>query len=153
MAALEADKQTETTFYILANPRGWVKKIKKAKQEHNMKTRMVKVVLGVVLAFTCFTYAYNCYTTDPPNKVNCATAGVDTGTVVGKLCGDNPITGICSETVDKDAIKAVYTGQGKTSNVTCTCSCTYLCGGTQYTGTCNLNKYYDKLNNSACPSQ
>lgn len=114
-----------------------------------MKTNIVTV--SAVLAFTCLTYAYNCYTTDPPNKVNCATSGVDAGTVVGKTCGGDTITGICTETVDKDAIKLVSTGKGKTSNVTCSCTCAFICGGTTYTGTCNLNKYYDKLNDSACP--
>ena len=117
----------------------------------NMKP--IVQIVGMALACTCLATGYTCFTIDAPHKVNCATAWVDTGTVVGVTTMDGqPVTGVCTETVEKEALKSASRGKGRTSNVTCDCPCRYPgSDGRAREGRCNLNKYYDKLNDNNCP--
>jgi hypothetical protein len=116
----------------------------------NMKP--IVQIVGMALACTCLATGYTCFTIDAANQVNCATAWVDTGTVVGVTTMDGqPVTGVCINTVDKQALRSVSRGKGKTSNVTCDCPCRYVIDGVPGNRTCNLNKYYDKLNDNNCP--
>ena len=115
----------------------------------NMKP--IVQIVGMALACTCLATGYTCFTIDAPHTVNCATAWVDTGTVIGVTVEGRPVTGVCTETVEKEALKSASRGKGRTSNVTCDCPCRYVIDGVPGNRTCNLNKYYDKLNDNNCP--
>jgi len=69
----------------------------------NMKP--IVQIVGMALACTCLAAGYTCFTIDAPHTVNCATAWVDTGTVIGVTVEGRPVTGVCTETVEKEALR------------------------------------------------
>jgi|WetSurMetagenome_2_1015567.scaffolds.fasta_scaffold471289_2 hypothetical protein len=111
---------------------------------------------GLVLApllCAALAAAETCYVSDAPNQTSCGDPTTICTLVVIINGQSQGVTGHCTDSPSKDAIKTAETGTHATLNLTCICNCLVVVGGVEQTGAGSTSKTWNQLKTDTCPTR